>query len=150
MSPPTDGAAASAAPPTPRPRAVAALGAVEIVLGAFSFFGGFVHIFLGIGSLVTFTGSEAILGAIANGLGTALVGFGVLFVIAGGATLAATRWAWPFGAVVAWAGLAAGVVSLGLGTVGAVPGLALAALTLGLLYRPSVRAFLKRSPSRPP
>lgn len=124
-----------------RPRAVFALGVVEIILGAFSFFGGFVHIFLGIGSIVTFSGANAPLGQLANALGTALVGFGVLFVVAGAAILGRARWARAFSWIVTLAGLIAGVVSLALGTVGAVPGLVLAVIALYLISRESVRTY---------
>jgi hypothetical protein len=125
-----------------RLRSVVGLAVVEIVLGVFSFLGGFVHIFLGIGSIVTFTGGEAILGTVANILGTSLVLFGILFLIAGTATLRATAWAWPFGVAVSLAGFCVGVVSLVLGTVGSIPGLVLAGLALYLLFRPTVRASL--------
>jgi len=42
--------------------------AAEIVLGIFSFFGGFVHVFLGIGSIVDFNGA-AMTGSAADYLG---------------------------------------------------------------------------------
>lgn len=125
-----------------RPRSVTALGLTQIVLGIFSFFGGFVHIFLGIGSIVTFSGSYAILGTVASLLGTSLVVFGVLFLIAGIATIGAYRWAWTYGVRVALAGLVVGVISLGLGTVGAVPEVALAVGILWMLRLASVRSFL--------
>ncbi|HXQ93516.1 MAG TPA: hypothetical protein VN739_10970 [Nitrososphaerales archaeon] len=54
----------------------------QIVLGIFSFFGGFVHVFLGIGSVVNFNGSS-MAGASADDLGALLIVVGILFLAAG-------------------------------------------------------------------
>ena len=130
--------------PEERPRAVLLLGSLQIILGVFSFFGGFVHIFLGIGGLAGFAGSNVQLGAIANALGTSLVVFGVLFLICGILTLSRSSAAWAVSLLVVLAGLAGGVASLALGTVGAVPGVLLAIGVLLLLTRRSVREYLSR------
>ncbi|MDA4130989.1 MAG: hypothetical protein OK457_09480 [Thaumarchaeota archaeon] len=126
-----------------RPGAVTALGGIEIILGIFSFFGGFVHVFLGIGSIVNFNG-QGMTGPAANDLGALLILVGILFLVSGGITFSRPKGSWQFGLAVAIIGLISGIVSLALQTVGAIPGLVLSLLILYLLSRPGVRNFLKK------
>ncbi len=132
-----------------RPTGVTVLAIVEIVLGIFSFIGGFLHIFLGIGGLVGFSGQDVFLGQIANALGSSLVLFGILFIALGIGSWTGKKWALTVGVVIAVLGLITGVISLALGTVGSVPGIALNLVVIYCLSRPTVKNFFQSRPKEP-
>ena len=130
-----------------RPRSVVILIAAQIVLGIFSFFGGFVHVFLGIGSIVNFNGSS-MSGVSADDLGALLIIVGILFLAAGLITLRRSPSSWTFGWIIAAIGLLSGVASLVLQTVGAIPGLILSLFVIYLLTRSDVKNYLQKDKSR--
>ena len=135
--------------PAGRPWPVTVLVVLQIILGVFSFFGGFVHVFAGYGGLVGFAGSNVQLGGVAEGLGASLVLFGILFVACAALEVKMHPSAWRFAVVVGLLGLLVGVASLALGTAGAVPGILLAVAILYLLTRGDVKTYLLRLPGSP-
>ncbi|MCI4348792.1 MAG: hypothetical protein L3J93_01035 [Thermoplasmata archaeon] len=133
----------SGVPPLAKaPRGLFWAGLVEALLGFFSLIGGVVHIFLGVGGLVTASGQDVNLGAIANVLGDVLTVAGLALVAGGIGLILRARWSWILSISVLMVGVVVSVVALVIGSVAAVPSLLVAIVLLVYLSFADVRTYL--------
>lgn len=123
-----------------RTRAVTAAAIIEILLGLFALVGGVGHLLLGFGGLVTFSGTDATLGALANALGDLFTIEGLVLLAAGiGLWMLKKPWGWKLSLVIVVAGIVTSVPVLALGSVGAIPALVVNFVLLYLITRRSFR-----------
>jgi len=120
-------------------RGVLVAGAAEILLGIFALIGGVVHLLFGIGGLVTFSGTDVMLGAIASALGNLFTIEGLILLIAGAGLVTTKKWAWKLSVGIILVGILTSVPVLALGSVGAIPALAVNVVLLYYLSRSSVK-----------
>ena len=116
---------------------------VEILLGTFALVGGVVHLLFGVGGLVSFSGSDVALGALADALGNLFTVEGLILIAVGLGLLRSARWAWTVGIIINAIGLVTSLVVLALGSAGAVVGLIVNVAALYYLTRSRVKAYLK-------
>jgi hypothetical protein len=121
-----------------RTKVVTAAVIVEILLGLFALVGGVGHLLLGFGGLVTFSGTDVTLGALANGLGDLFTVEGVVLLAAGIGLWMLKPWGWKLSLVIVVAGIVTSVPVLALGSVGAIPALV---VNIALLYFITRRSF---------
>ena len=112
---------------------------VEILLGIFALIGGLVHLLFGIGGLVSFSGTDVTLGAIANALGDLFTVEGLILLAAGIGMWMVAKWAWKLSVAIVIIGIVTSIPVLALGSVGAVPALLVNFGLVYLLFRKSVR-----------
>jgi hypothetical protein len=117
-------------------------GAVEILLGIFALIGGLVHLIFGIGGLVTFSGQDATLGAIASSLGNLFTIEGLILLVSGTGLLMGKSWGWKLSVGIIIVGIITSVPVLALGSVGALPALVANVALLYYLSRSSVKSQL--------
>lgn len=122
-----------------RTKAVAAAAIVEILLGLFALVGGVGHLLLGFGGLVTVSGTDVTLGALANALGDLFTVEGLILLAAGIGLWMEKRWGWLLSLAIVVAGIVTSIPVLALGSVGAIPALVVNVVLLILLTRPSFR-----------
>jgi hypothetical protein len=124
-----------------RTRAVAATAIIEILLGLFALVGGVGHLLLGFGGLVSFSGTDVTLGALANALGDLFTVEGLILLVAGIGVWMAKKWGWKLSMAIVIVGIITSVPVLVLGSVGAIPALVVNLVLLYLLTRPSLRSL---------
>jgi hypothetical protein len=122
-----------------RTRAVTAAAIVEILLGLFALVGGVGHLLLGFGGLVTFSGTDVTLGALANALGDLFTVEGLVLLAAGIGLWMVKPWGWKLSLVIVVVGIVTSVPVLALGSVGAIPALVVNFVLLYLITRRSFR-----------
>jgi hypothetical protein len=122
-----------------RTRAVTAAAIIEILLGLFALVGGVGHLLLGFGGLVTFSGTDVTLGALANALGDLFTVEGLVLLAAGIGLWMLNPWGWKLSLVIVVVGIVTSVPVLALGSVGAIPALVVNFLLLYLITRRSFR-----------
>ena len=110
-------------------------------MGIFALIGGVVHLLFGVGGLVSFSGSDVTLGAIANGLGNLFTVEGLILLIAGFGIWSGKRWGWKLSVGILLVGIITSVPVLALGSVGAVPALIVNILLLYYISRRATRAY---------
>ena len=132
-----------------RTRGIMITAIVEILLGVFALVGGVVHLLFGIGGLVSFNGSDVTLGAIANGLGDLFTVEGLILLVAGAGLWMTRSWGWKISAGINIAGIITSVAVLALGSVGAIPALAVSLVVVYYLTRKSVRDQFRTSQPSP-
>jgi len=130
-----------------RTRTVAVASVVEILLGLFALVGGVGHLLLGFGGLVSFSGTDVTLGAVANALGDLFTVEGLILLVAGIGLWTTTSWGWKLSLAIVVVGIVTSVPVLALGSVGAVPALVVNFVLLFLLTRPSLRTQFGRTPA---
>jgi hypothetical protein len=118
-----------------RTRAVTAAAIIEILLGLFALVGGVGHLLLGFGGLVTFSGTDATLGALANALGDLFTVEGLVLLAAGIGLWMLKQWGWKLSLVIVVVGIVTSVPVLALGSVGAIPALVVNFVLLYLITR---------------
>jgi hypothetical protein len=123
-----------------RTRAIAAAAIVEILLGLFALVGGVGHLLLGFGGLVTFSGTDVTLGALANALGNLFTIEGLILLAAGIGLWMGRKWGWTLSLAIVVVGIVTSVPVLALGSVGAIPALVVNVVLLFLLTRKSFRS----------
>lgn len=131
-----------------KPRGIVITAVVEILLGIFALIGGVLHLPFNIGGLVSFSGTDVTLGALADGLGDLFTIEGLILLVAGVGVWTGKAWGWKLSLGIIIAGIATSISVLALGSIGALPALL---VNLGLLYylsRKSVRDFFH--PRAPP
>jgi hypothetical protein len=122
-----------------RTRAVLAAAIIEILLGLFALIGGVGHLLLGFGGLVSFSGTDVTLGALANALGDLFTVEGLILLAAGIGLWMGKKWGWKLSLAIVVVGIITSVPVLALGSVGAIPALVMNVVLLILLTRPSFR-----------
>jgi hypothetical protein len=118
---------------------VTAAAIIEILLGLFALVGGVGHLLLGFGGLVTFSGTDVTLGAVANALGDLFTVEGMVLLAAGIGLWTMKPWGWKLSLVIVVAGIVTSVPVLALGSVGAIPALLVNFVLLYLITRRSFR-----------
>ncbi len=126
-----------------RPRGIIVAAVVEILLGIFALIGGVVHLLFGVGGLVTISGSDVTLGAIANGLGDLFTVEGLILLVAGFGVWSMKRWGWRLSVGILVAGIVTSVPVLAIGSIGALPALVVNLLILYYMSRRSTRDYFK-------
>jgi hypothetical protein len=122
-----------------RTRAVTVAAIIEILLGLFALVGGVGHLLLGFGGLVTFSGTDVTLGALANALGDLFTVEGLVLLASGIGLWILKPWGWKLSLVIVVAGIVTSVPVLALGSVGAIPALVVNFVLLYLITRRSFR-----------
>jgi len=120
-------------------RGIAIAAIIEILLGIFALIGGVVHLLFGVGGLVTFSGSDVTLGALANGLGDLFTVEGLILLVAGYGLWRSRPWGWKLSVGIIVAGVVTSIPVLALGSVGALPALVANLVLLIYLGRRTVR-----------
>jgi len=123
-------------------RGIKVAAIVEILLGIFALIGGVVHLLFGVGGLVSFSGQDVTLGAIANVLGDLFTIEGLILLVAGIGLWMGRKWGWKLSIGIIIVGIITSIPVLALGSVGAVPALIVNVVLLFYLMRRSVRGQL--------
>ena len=99
----------------PRPKGIVALALAEIVLGVFALVGGVVHLTLGIGGLVDFSGRDLTLtSSVAAALQDAFTIEGLMLLIAGYGVWSKRSWSFALTVLTALIGLVTSLAALAL------------------------------------
>ena len=131
-----------------RPTGITILAIVEILLGIFALIGGVGHLLLGIGGLVTFSGTDANLMGLASALGDLFTVEGLILLVAGYGVWASKSWGWMLSLGIVIIGILTSIPILyPLGSVGAAPALIINIILLIYLMTSGVRDYFKSQAS---
>jgi hypothetical protein len=122
---------------------------VEVLLGAFSLFGGVVHLLFGVGGLVTVSGKDVNLGNLAAVLGDVLTAAGLVLVVGGFGLWRRTGWAWSVSVGVLTVGVVVSIAALAIGSIAALPALVVTIVLMAYLCTRRVRTYFASLASRP-
>ena len=134
-----------------RPRNVAIIAIVEILLGIFALVGGIIHLTLGIGGLTDFSGKDLTLTSqTATILQDVFTVEGIALLVAGYSVWAGKKWAWTITLAISIIGLVTSVAALAIQSALSIIGLIGNLVILALAMTKPVKAYFGRAtPSNP-
>src|SRR5215472_14481033 len=133
---------------TSRPKGIAVLAVVEILLGVFALVGGILHLTLGIGGFADFSGKDLTLSSqTASALQDPFTVEGLILLAAGFAVWTHKKWAWTLTVAISTIGLVTSIAALAIQSALSTVGLVSNVGILVYVVRKPVKSYFRRAQS---